>query len=85
MCNFVKIFETIMHTLIYNSIKFYLSPFQHGFMEHRSVVSNLASFTQFCSKVLDTQGQIGIIYTDIQKVYDQINHYILLSKLDQSV
>ena len=33
LCNFVKIFESILYVRIYSSIKSYLTTFQHGFLE----------------------------------------------------
>lgn len=44
---------------------------------------NLAGCTQYTSKVLDKQGKsMYIVYTDFQKVFEQIGRYILLRKLE---
>ena len=59
----------------------FLSPHQHGFMEKRSTISNLACFTQFTSKAIDNRQQVDTIYFDFQKAFDQIDHFILLDKL----
>ena len=58
-----------------------ISAFQHGFMEKKSTVSSLACITQNISEILDFQGQVDVIYTDIQRALDQIDHFSLLSKL----
>ena len=54
---------------------------QHGFVDKRSTVTNLACFSQFVSEVIDKQGQVDVVYTDFQKAFDQIDYYILLNKL----
>ena len=51
-------------------------------MEKRSTISNLTCITQFISDTLDSQGQVDVIYTDIQKTFDKIDHFLLLSKLN---
>lgn len=81
LCNFGKLLEIIIYDYIYSSVKGIISPAQHGFMEKRSTVTNLASITQYISQYLDSQGQVDVIYTDIQKAFDQIDHFLLLSKL----
>lgn len=83
ICNFAKVFEAIVHKFVHNGIKPYLSPHQHGFIEKRSTVTNLALFTQYAAEVLDEKGQVDVVYTDFQKAFDKIDHYVLLSKLDQ--
>lgn len=81
LCNFGKLFEITIYNNVYCSIKGTISPHQHGFMEKRSTVSNLACITQYISEALDLQRQVDVIFTDIQKAFDQIDHYLLLSKL----
>ena len=51
-------------------------------MENRSCVTNLACFTQYICETLDNQGQVDAIYMDFQKAFDQIDHYVLLHKLE---
>ncbi|KAK9886313.1 hypothetical protein WA026_015824 [Henosepilachna vigintioctopunctata] len=81
LCNFAKIFEIILYDSIYRSVRTLVSPHQHGFMKNRSTVTNLACITHSLSETLNDRGQIDVIYTDIQKAFDQIDHRILLSKL----
>lgn len=83
LCNFSKVFESILYKHIYYNLKSFISPDQHGFMQKRSTVSNLACFTQFSSSVLDNGGQVDTIYLDFQKAFDQIDLYVLLDKLQQ--
>jgi Reverse transcriptase (RNA-dependent DNA polymerase). len=51
-------------------------------MQRKSTTSNLAVFTQYVSEVLDNRGQVDVVYTDFQKAFDQIDHNILLVKLE---
>ncbi|XP_063921244.1 uncharacterized protein LOC135136047 [Zophobas morio] len=66
LCNFAKVFESILFKDIYASTKTNLSQFQHGFMEKRSTISNLASFTQYTSEAIDKKKQeaktVKIVY-----------------------
>ena len=80
--NFAKIFEMILYKHIYNSIKSFISPLQHGFVEKRSTVTNLATFTQFTANCVDAGGQVDVIYTDFCKAFDQIDIFILLDKMN---
>lgn len=53
-------------------------------MQRRSTVSNLTNFTQFVSTILDSGGQVDVVYTDFAKAFDKVDHDILLSKLESS-
>lgn len=56
---------------------------QYGFIPIRSAVINLASFGQLVSEVLNCQDQACVIvYTDLQKAFDRIDHYFHLTKLE---
>ena len=81
LCNFSKILECIIHKRIYFQVKTLVSPEQHGFVEKRSTITNLAYFSQFVSEAIDRKSQVDVIYTDFQKAFDQIDHFILLNKL----
>ena len=70
-----------MYKGIYFPVKTLVSPEQHGFVEKRSTITNLAYFSQFVSEAIDRKSQVDVIYTDFQKAFDQIDHFILLNKL----
>jgi hypothetical protein len=80
--NFSKIFEIVLHSYIYSSVRSRFSPRQHGFIDRRSTMSNLLTFSQYVSESLDTQQQVDTIYTDFTKAFDQIDHNIIIKKLD---
>lgn len=81
LSNFAKVFEIIIYERIYLSVNNRLSLYQHGFISHRSTITNLTIFTQFISHVIDESGQVDVIYTDFSKAFDRIDHAILFSKL----
>nr|CAI5827926.1 unnamed protein product [Callosobruchus analis] len=81
ICNFSKLFEIILYNTIYTPLKRSITVSQHGFVTERSTVTNLACLTQFISEKLDNLSQVDVIYTDFQKAFDSIDHFLLLSKL----
>lgn len=82
LSNFAKVFEASVYTYIYSDIKNSISIYQHGFMEKRSTVSNLACLTQYISESLDNRGQVDVVYTDFSKAFDRIDHNLLIEKLN---
>ncbi|XP_017303983.1 uncharacterized protein LOC108253828 [Diaphorina citri] len=54
---------------------------QHGFMKGKSTSTNLVSYTEFITSVIEDSGQVDCAYTDFAKCYDRINHNLLISKL----
>ncbi|XP_063915696.1 uncharacterized protein LOC135131778 [Zophobas morio] len=44
-----------MYKLIYSSVKSFITPYQHGFVEKRSTVTNLACFSQYVSQLIDNK------------------------------
>ncbi|XP_063902606.1 uncharacterized protein LOC135122335 [Zophobas morio] len=46
--------------------------------ERRSTHTNLMCMSQIISDTLDHSGQLDVIYTDLSKAFDKINHQILL-------
>ncbi|XP_063904785.1 uncharacterized protein LOC135123838 [Zophobas morio] len=81
ICNFAKIFETVLHKSFFFNIRSLISDSQHGFVIGRSTVTNLCAFTQFAADQLDAKLQVDVVYTDYSKAFDKLNHNILLAKL----
>lgn len=77
-----KIFETVIHQQIYQQVKHLIANRQHGFMEGRSVSTNLATYIHDVSGLLQENGQVDAIYTDFQKAFDKVNHDLLLMKME---
>lgn len=80
--NLAKLFETVLYNRIYQAAKNIISIHQHGFMNKRSTISNLAVFSQYLCEALDDKKQVDVAYTDFSKAFDKISHSILLHKLD---
>lgn len=80
--NFAKLLESVVTYYLYNHVFRCIAPEQHGFMKGRSVNSNLCNFTQSVSDALNARDQVDVIYTDISKAFDQIDHNILIHKFD---
>lgn len=78
---FSKVFEKVIYSIIYDQGQRIISPQQHGFLPRRSTVSNLMVFSNEVSHVLDNGGRTDVIYTDLSKAFDTINHRLLIRKL----
>lgn len=79
--NFSKIFDTILAKNLYSHVSTIISDKQHGFVQARSTATNLCEFVQFVSDGLNTKKQVDVVYTDMSKAFDVVNHSILLNKL----
>ena len=80
----VKVFETALVPRLRPQTQSLISLQQHGFMDGRSVQTNLLELTHYVHQVLDQSlsPQIDIIYTDFEKAVDKISHNKLLSKMN---
>jgi hypothetical protein len=82
LCNFFKVFETVLHNIILNHTKQFISNIKHGLLPGRSVDTNLSRFVQYVSESFDIKCQINTTYTDLRKVFDTVDHFLLLRKLN---
>lgn len=78
--NFSKVFETTLNEKIYNHVKHLLSDLQHGFIKGRSTITNLFCLTQYISDAIDNNSQLDVIYTDLSKAFDKLDHKTLITK-----
>lgn len=79
--SFAKIFEYLLVDILSAPCKQRLTTLQHGFVKDRSTVTNLTCITQFIAESLDKNLQTDVIYTDLSKAFDTIDHVLLVDKL----
>lgn len=74
-------FESILCDSIYKFVHSTLAEQQHGFVPEQSTASNLCVFNDFCSDAIENKKQLDVIFTDVEKAFDRVNHQLLLRKL----
>ena len=52
---------------------------QHGFVKNRSIITNLLNYSHYIAESLNEENQIDSI--DFAKVFDPVNHELLILKL----
>ncbi|XP_063911956.1 uncharacterized protein LOC135128794 [Zophobas morio] len=72
----------LLYDVIIGHVRPYISDLQHGFLNGRSVETNLCTFTQFVSESFDAKCTVDCIYTDFSKAFDRLDHSKLIAKLD---
>ena len=82
-CICCKIMESIIRDNIFT---FFIdnklfSPRQFGFMKGRSTVLQLLKVLDEWTELLESGGQVDVIYTDFEKAFDKVPHKRLISKL----
>jgi hypothetical protein len=81
LCIFAKILEKIVYRQVYNALESSFTPEQHGFLRHKSTVSNLLLFHDYTTAQMDSGLQVDTIFTDFSKAFDRLDHVVLLEKL----
>lgn len=54
---------------------------QHGFLDKRSTVTNLAVIHHSISGAIENRSQLDFAYTDFAKAFDRVSHNVLVAKL----
>lgn len=78
-----KLFESIITDFLKFHFKNIITPYQHGFVENRSVLTNLLSYHGYLVEALESGCLVDSIYTDFSKAFDKVDHDLLLYKLSK--
>lgn len=79
----MKIFEKVVHKQLYEHLaeNDLLSQYQNGFRPGHSTCTALLDVTDYLKTNMD-QGQVtGVVYLDLKKAFDTVDHKLLLTKL----
>ena len=81
LCIVSKVLERCISNNIWEHLQEIMNDHQHGFMPGRSSTSQLVGVLDKIGKVLDRGEQIDVIYLDMTKAFDKVNHELLINKL----
>ena len=81
---FSKVFEKVAYIQLYDSLEnnSILHKQQYGFRAKKSTTQAILHFLQYLYKHIDSGNVVFSLFLDFRKVFDCVNHEILLPKLN---
>ena len=81
----IKLFERMLRVKLVEHLETYrlLSDNQHGFRRGRSCLTNLLHHLDSIISILEENNNADVVYIDMSKAFDKVNHHTLLYKLSQ--
>ncbi len=81
--NLCKRFERVLKNVLLSFLSqtLSISPHQHGFLNHRSCLSNLLVFEEAVMRMMDEGRTVDVIYLDFAMAFDSVKHTCLLAKM----
>jgi len=76
-----KFFEYLVVRSIQSPVNSILIDEQYGFRPNRSSTLNSIVFNYYTLQALENHAQVDVIFTDISKAFDQVDHYIIIDVL----
>ena len=84
LCITSKIFERCVFNHCYNHLSQFLSESQHGFVKDRSTETQLLETYTIENYILHSLAkgkEVDVLYLDLSKAFDKVDHSLLLAKL----
>ena len=80
-----KVIERVVHTQLTDHLEAnnLVYPHQSGFRPKHSTATTLLKITNDWHQALDSGLLVGVLYLDVSKAFDTVNHSLLLKKLAQ--
>lgn len=79
-----KVLELLIYKQIFYFVKNQIICEQHGFYPGRSTCTNLLCYTEDIYEAFDNGSQLDSVSTDFRKAFDQVNHRVLVNKLNMT-
>lgn len=76
-----KMFDKLLTKKLYEHIHHLIPATQHGFMKKKGTLTNLLEITQFLRDEMHKGNRVDVIYFDLAKAFDRVDHAVLAAKL----